>query len=498
MPEESDSASSSPQGIADSPPARVVRDIRLVMIVNVATVPLSMATNLILGRMSAEALGWYGAVQIFVSAFNALVILGGAPVFSRMVPAMPRANRGSFLLTYFVLIFGLLSTTPVAGLLIPSALGMALGRFGRPPLGIAYVVCLAVLVTTFATSFLYAVERGPRAAVALRSVMVGYFVASVTGATIFRSALTGDAAGYIWRSTVIIYVFTALLSLFWVRDTPEFIDHARPRLFLPAGFWRVVFYTHMATVVEFAFIHLYPALVLLWLDVVALSRLHAALRFVNLLALVPVMLTSVLAPGLARLETVGLRDEALRQARSALRGCLVVLTPCVFALIVFAPNAMGLFGPDFVPYARILRLVAPMALSGPVVYLGGGMAFAFGALRSYLWVSMAFVVTSVTLAFVVIPRWGLVGAAAAGTLGTLGQQLLMSDVLRRKIGFRSPFRALAAWMVAGVLLMVVERLNPGLVVGIALWIGGLACFAWLGSVTYSEVRALAARALGTA
>ncbi|HEX4823343.1 MAG TPA: hypothetical protein VFV19_03450 [Candidatus Polarisedimenticolaceae bacterium] len=477
-------------------PARAVRDIRLVLLVNVLTIPLSLATNLILGRISAEALGWYGAVQIFVAAFNTFVILGGAPVFSRMVPAMPSDERPSFLLSYFTLVLGILSLVTLVALVVPGAREAVLSRFGGPSWALAYGVCAMALVNAFATHFLYAVGKGPRAATALKLVIVGYFIAALLAATVLRDALTHDPAGYMWRATALVYLGAALVSVLWLKETAEFSGTVRARFALPAGFWPVVGYTHVGTIVEFTFGQLYPALVLVWVDVLALSRLHAALRFVSLLALVPVMLTSVLAPGLAKLEASGLREQALRQAAAALRGCIVFLAPCVYALILFAPAAMGIFGHDFGDYARVLRFVAPMALAGPVVYIGGGMAVAFGAFRGYLWVSMVFVAASTVLACLVIPRWGLLGAAAAGTVGAYVQQAAMAQVIRRKLGFRVPFRASAAWIVALLTLAYAELVRPGPVAAAAGWVAALLLFALLGSVPVAEVRSLAARALG--
>jgi O-antigen/teichoic acid export membrane protein len=363
---------------------------------------------------------------------------------------------------------------------------------------LVYGVCVAVLVSSFALYFLYAVERAPQAVIVLKSAIVGYFAAGLAGTTLARSALTHDPIGFMWWSTLLIYVVAAALGVIFVLQTPEVAASARLRAYLPRGFWPVVVYTHVGTIVDFSYSQLYPALVLVWLDVIALSRLHAALRFVGFLALAPVMLTSVLAPGLARLEAAGRREEALQQAGAALRGCLIVVAPGVFALMVFAPSAMGLFGSDFRPYASVLRLMAPMALAGPLVYLGAGMAVAFGAFRGYLWVSSVFVVTSVVLAWVAIPRWGLVGAAAAGTLGSFVQQAAMSGVMRQKMGFRTPFRVLAAWIVALGMGAISAVFDPGVAMGIVLWVAGVAAFGWLGSVTPREIRILTNRALGAA
>ena len=475
-----------------------MRDIRLVMILNLVTIPLSVATNIVLGRTAAEVLGWYGAVQIFVAAFNTFLIIGGLPVFNRLVPPMREGERVSFLLTYGAMVFGLLTTVTAVALLVPGIARIALGPFGNPHWGMAYGVCVAVLVMCFGTNFLYAVERAPHAVAVLRFVIVGYFVAGIAGTTVARSALMRNPTAFMWWSTLLIYACAATLTVVLVLRTPEVATRERFRLSLPQGFWPVVLYTHVGTIVDFSFSQLYPAMVLVWLDVVALSRLHAALRFVTLLAMVPVMLVSVLAPGLARLEASGRREEALQQAGAALRACLIVVAPGVFALLVFAPSAMGFFGPDFRPYAPVLRLMAPIALAGPLVFLGAGLAVAFGAFRSYLWVSSVFVVTSVVLAWVAIPRWGLVGAAAAATLGSLVQQVAMSGVMRKKMGFRAPFRVLAAWIVAAATGVIATVADPGPAVGLGLWVASVAAFGWLGSVTPQEVRVLATRALGAA
>jgi O-antigen/teichoic acid export membrane protein len=474
---------------------RTVRDVQLVMLLNVATIPISLVTNVLLGRTAAELLGWYGALQIFVAVFNTFLVLGGLPVFSRLVPSMRESERIPFLLTYGAMMFGLLTAVAAIALAAPPVARLALGRFGMPRLAMAYCVCILVLVTNFASNFLYAVGRAPQAAAVVRFVIVGYFIASVAGMTLAREALIRDPAGFMWRSTLLVYAMTAIVGVAFVLKTPEVALRARMRAWLPPGFWPVVFYTHVGTIVDFSFFQFYPLMILVWLDVVALSRLHAAMRFVSLLAMAPVMLTAVLVPGLARLEASGQREAAVQQAGAALRGVLVAVVPWVFALQVFAPSAMAFFGADFKPYGQVLRLMAPMALAGPLVYLGGGMAIAFGAFRDYLWVSLLFVVTSVAFALVGIPRWGLVGAAAAGTVGSFVQQVAMSGVMRRKMGFHAPFRVSAAWIVALATGLVATVFEPGLALGSILWCASLAAFFWLGSVTTQELRILASRAL---
>ena len=474
-----------------------MRGIRWAFWLNAVTLPMSFVTSLVLGRSSAGALGSYTAVQIFIGAFQTFFIFGGNAVFTRFVPTLPRERRVAFLLSYLGLVLGIFTAAAlVLGFPGRGALDRLLERFGSPAPSLAYLVAACVVVWAFCSYFLYGVEQAPRAALSLKFVVFGYFVFALLCLVPSGASLLRDPSRSLWTATALIYGGAALLSAAFVALVPSpGLSSPPPRWFLPQGFWTVVVYTHLGTVVEFVYTSLSPAVVLLWLDVASLGRLTAALRWVTLLALLPAMLVSVVAPGFAKLDASGLREEALRRTRASVRAAELAVVPSVFALILFAPEFMGLFGPDYRDHAGLLRLAALSALAGPTVSIGTGLAVAFGALRAYLAVSVLYVAASLALAVALIPPFGLTGAAAATAVSSAIQCAFVTIVLRG-IGFRGSRATAAAWLLGGAVAAYAWFETPGWIVAVGAWLAAIALFGWAAGVTPAELRALSARLVG--
>jgi O-antigen/teichoic acid export membrane protein len=379
----------------------------------------------------------------------------------------------------------------------PHSVEALLARFGSPSPFLAYGIGVAVIIWAFGSHFLYGMEYAPRAAVALKIVVVAYFIFSVACLTPPGRDLLASPASSLWAVTAIAYLAAAVVAMTFVFALPESSAPRRLGWFLPTGFWSVVLYTHLGTVVEFVYTSLAPSVVLLWLDVTALGRLTAALRWVTLVALLPSMLVSVVTPGLAKLEASGLRDDALRQARSAIRAAELAVVPAAMALVLFAPELMSVFGPAYRDDAGVLRIAALSALAGPMVYLGSGLAVAFGAMRGYLAGSVAYVAASLGLSVLLVPAYGLDGAACAITLSSATQCVAVAVVARR-LGLRAPRTTGLAWAFGVVALALAWIAGLSWPEAVVAWLVLTALFTWSAGVSLHELRSLAGRAFGVA
>ncbi|HEX6851054.1 MAG TPA: polysaccharide biosynthesis C-terminal domain-containing protein [Candidatus Polarisedimenticolaceae bacterium] len=480
---------------ADDVRRRTLSGIRAVALLNVATLPLSFLINLVLSRSSPLALGYYGASQLFVGTFITFFVLGGPPVFARFVPRIPPSRRLSFLLAYTGACLALFAATAALLAAAPSAVSGLIARFGEPPLAWAAVLCVAVLVWAFTSHFLYGSLEAPRAAWTLKSVTLGYAVLALAFLGPLREALAHDPRRAIWGATVVVHVLGAFLGAFHVwRTVPR--GTGVDLRGLPEGFWPVVGYVHLGTLVAFVYSSLSPAAVLLTLDVGALAFLHAAGRFPLLVVSLPAMIADVVAPGLASLDASGMRDRALRHATAAVEAALVVTVPLVLGFVFFARDAMALFGPPFVEHRELLRILALSALSAPVVYVGSGMLAAFGAFRAYLLASALYVATALVLVVVLVRGFGLPGAAWAATIGAALQQTVVTVTLRRRLGYAAPSRATAAWVCCAGAFALASTVDPGRLAAAGAFVLATIAFAVLGRVRPSEVRDLARRLLG--
>ena len=475
-----------------------VRGIRWVLWLNAITLPMSFATNLVLGRHSVEALGMYGAIQILITGFQTFLIIGGYAVFTRFVPGMPRDRRFPFLTSYAALVLSFFTTAWVLGrLLAPAAVDALLARFGGPPPAMAYLMGLAVVVWAFGSHFLYGVERAREAAFALKLVVAVYFLFSFLVLTPVGRGWLAHPETSLWWATCAAYGTASVVAAGFVLAIPREAMERRWGWFLPAGFWAVVLYTHLGTVVEFVYSSLTPSVVFWWLDVAALGRLTAAIRWIMLVSLLPGMLMSVVTPGIAKLESAGLRDEALVQVRVAMRVSELAVVPCVLAIILFAAELMGVFGADYRAFAGILRIAALSALAGPVVYLGTGLAIALGELRAYLAVSVVYVISSLGLSLLLIPAFGLTGAAIAIAVSSAIQCLAMI-LMARSWGLRPARTTPIGWAFGAFTLSIAGLVGESLALAAAAWLILCVSFAWSAGMTVAEVTLLARRALGRA
>jgi O-antigen/teichoic acid export membrane protein len=475
-----------------------VRGVRWVFWVSLITLPMSFLTNLVLGRRSVEALGMYGAIQILLGGFQTFLIFGGNAVFTRFVPRMSRDRRFSFLVSYAGLVLSFFTAAwLLARLVAPAATDGLLARFGAPPPAMAYLLGVAVVIWAFGSHFLYGVERAREAVFALKLAVPGYFIFTLLVLTPIGQDWLAQPTKPLWWATCAAYGASALVAASFVFALPSDTMERRWGWFLPAGFWSVVCYTHLGTVVEFVYSSLAPSVVLLWLDVASLGRLTAALRWITLISLLPGMLVSVVIPGLAKLDAAGLRADALSQLRASIRAAELAVVPCVLALILLAPELMGVFGPDYRDFAGILRIAALSSLAGPVVYLGTGLAVAFGRMRAYLIVSVLYVAASLSLSLVLVPALGLTGAAIAIAVSSAIQAFAML-LMARRWGLRPPRTSVIGWSFGLLTLAIAELLTPPWPFAAAMWVLLCAAFAWSAGMTVSEAGRLVGRALGRA
>jgi O-antigen/teichoic acid export membrane protein len=475
---------------------RTIAGMRGALALNVGTLPLSFVTNLILGRISPETLGYYSGIQIFIGSYFTFLVFGGIFVFTRFVPSLPPRDRVPFLASYTGLVASISAIAIAAALLVaPETVAGMLARFGGPPAGVACALLAASLVWGFGSYFLYSVLEATKATIVDKASVAGFFVAALCAWGPLRDRLAADPAGYLWWSALAVYAASALLAAVLVVRTGEFRARAPIRWTLPPRFLPTVVYTHLDTIANYVYATLSLAMVLFWLDAAALGVLTAAMRYVALLVLLPATMASVIGPAASRLEAAGMRGEAFRQAGAAMRTVDLGLVPAVVVLILFADDAMALFGPGFRGSGDVLRLAAVSLAAAPAIHVGAALAAGLGAFRAYLAASSIGVIATILGIAVLVPRYGLPGAAVALTVGAAARQAVVLGVLRARLGFPWPGRLGAGWAVTLAALLISLTVRPDRPLAAAAALGLVALFGVIGRVRWGEIRSIADKAV---
>lgn len=168
-----------------------------------------------------------------------------------------------------------------------------------------------------------------------------------------------------------------------------------------------------------------------------------AVRLANLVSYVLIAANIPLRPVVARLWKEG-KVEALQSTLSGVCARVLVVAALIAAgLIALGPLLLGVFGPDFVVAADALRVLTAAqllsAIAGPV-----GIVLMMSGHERATFVGLAVgAVTNVGLNALLIPRYGILGAAMATATGVFVWNAVLLVALRKRTGLHST--AWGAW-----------------------------------------------------
>ena len=279
---------------------------------------------------------------------------------------------------------------------------------------------------------------------ALTSVsMVGQIAGVYLGAKLYGT--TGAIAGYV-AGQVILAAFAIRFIRRVGAVSPEIKCETR----------RYGRYAWAATIcsafvwsrIEFLFLQTYR-------DIEEVGLFSVALALAALASQGPLLLTGAFLPMLAEKQGQGDRSGLQTAFSSGTRLLAMLAFPACFGMIAILPQLVGfLYGPAFsdaVPAAMIMVMVAAFSISTVV---GSHLVNALSRSDFVFWASLIGAAVSITLGYLLIPDFGILGAA----ISRAGTQFLVLGLgmwfLTKRLGFEYPigpmFRTLLAALVSAL------------------------------------------------
>jgi O-antigen/teichoic acid export membrane protein len=143
---------------------------------------------------------------------------------------------------------------------------------------------------------------------------------------------------------------------------------------------------------------------------------------------------AIVAPMIARMYASGEHQELQKIVAYAAYGIALFTIPVALLIILFGAQILGFFGADFVDGHKALIILAcgqiVNALAGPVGYLMMMTGHQLHAAK----IVAASAIINVILNAILIPFYGLVGAATATAISTIFWNLLMLYFVKSKLG----------------------------------------------------------------
>jgi len=181
----------------------------------------------------------------------------------------------------------------------------------------------------------------------------------------------------------------------------------------------------------------------------------------TLVAFIAILLQSVnqiFAPSIAEVHALGQHEVLVRLYRTLTKWVLGATIPLALIMIIFSRSLMGVFGHDFVEGAPVLIIGA----IGQLVNCGTGsvgqLLVMSGNQTRMARTQMIVVPAALALNWLLIPRYGLVGAAIAAAIGTVGMNLLWLRDVDRVLGVR-PLKKMYFSLIPGTIVSALAILS---------------------------------------
>ena len=177
---------------------------------------------------------------------------------------------------------------------------------------------------------------------------------------------------------------------------------------------------------------------------------------------VPEIAVGALLPALAALHGRGDRAEFGRVYRTAMRYVALSGAPIAALMAALAPGVIHwLYGAAYLPAARLLGVLAVVAVVGALRKVAASSLQAVGDRHCALSATGAAVALNLVLAFVLIPHYATTGAVVANGVAQLVASLWAFVGMARLHDARMPIGELARVGAAAVLLFAVTRIIAG-------------------------------------
>jgi O-antigen/teichoic acid export membrane protein len=365
--------------------------------------------------LGAEQLGLYALGMRIIGFFSLFVSLGLPISASRFISTWS-TEQPERVKAFWQR--GLALTTATAG---ASAVSLFFLRhlladlFNEPELGPILPLFTLLLPVSALSTFLSGYLRGHQRVTS--SAIIGKFV-QVPAKIVLTVALFTvglGLSGYIAAEIASALLAGLLLFTLGKRLTPGITT----RMPLPMGRDVTVFAASMIGMASLGFLsgQADQLLVGYFLDA---SRVGIYSVVVVTGAFIPMVLTSlnsIFGPIIARLHSKGEHALLERLFQTTTKWCLGLTFPLVIVLVIFAPAMMRIFGPDFVSGWPALAIIALAQLINVAAGSAGTLLVMSGNQRWEIIIAAVTALITVSLDVMLIPKWGVVGAAAAMAVG---------------------------------------------------------------------------------
>ncbi len=405
------------------------------------TIPLSFGTNIILGRISPEALGTYGLVLIFIAAINTFILFGGNTVVVKMLPELKDDKKIPFLFTYTIIAFLIALIFIVLILFFPNVFKL-MTQINLNPLTLKLFI-LFIPIVIIQQLILYALNgiMEIKISVVLEKVaVVVNFIVLAFLFVFFRNFIERNYQILIWMIYAGVTLISAVLGAHILYQKLKEKNYKKNlNFFTPKKFWSFALFVHALTLLSFFYEKLDNLFMVNYFSVSELGYYIAALQTASLVTLVPALLGRVMLPAFSNLLAANNIYLLKRGYQAVIKYNVIITVPIALGLIFFSKEAMGIFGISYATKNTPLIILSASFALTVMGQINSPLAILKNRTGLYLLNSVIQISVQVVLIILLIKKYEAIGLSIARGVGLLFAQAGLFLIVFKSLNLKLQF-----------------------------------------------------------
>lgn len=399
------------------------------IILSTLAIPLSYMTNIVIGRISNEALGIYAFINIFISFVITFVLIGGNNVIVKFLPELKNKEKNHFLLNYFLIILLISILSILVLCFYPNSLEIVLGQ-SYPANIVPYLILFIpfiILYSVFDYTLVGLLEI--KASTIIKQISVyGTFIIFSILLLFFPKIMTSDPWFMILIVILIFYILMTIMAFHIVYN--KIINQKknnRPtnkEIFqYPPGFWRYLIFVHISTILVFFYDKIDQLFIIGNLSVADLGVYYAALQTATLIRYIPMLIGNVSLPTFSNIFASDEKSLIPTVYKKIIKYTTLMTVFCSLGAIFYSKEIMGIFGSGYVVDHSILVILGFFFMPTSVGAILPSLILSKGKAGQYLINSIIQVSFQIGIILLLFNSLGVIGLAIGRGAGVIIAQV---------------------------------------------------------------------------
>ena len=416
-------------------------------VLSILALPIGYLTNIILGKVSPEALGIYSLLNIFENFVLTFIFFGGTNVLIKYLPEVNGNKKILFIKSYLIIIFAFILAFTILFHVYPHIWTIILGK-SLPSYILTFFIYLTpvIVIYYFFDNVLNGLVEIKTAIIIRQLFTYGYFIIFTSLFVLNSDFFFQNIWIIIFSTYSIICIFSCILAFHlafkkmigkkYFKFSNILKSFQSLNVYLPKKFLGFALFVQISTILVFAYDKLDQIFVLNYFGLNMLGFYFAAIQTSSLIRFIPLLMGNIMLPAFSNLLVLN-ESEPIQKGYSFLsKYTILIVVPIALLFVFFSKQIMGIFGPAYEDYDIILVILSLSLIFTSLGNINYALILSHGKARALLIVSVVQITLQLFLTFILIGEIGIMGIVIPKVIGVLIAQLCIFYILLNLIDLK--------------------------------------------------------------